>query len=237
MAFWTALGNFAKTAGEGLLKNIPAIGSMLQSHLDAKQSRENIRDQQAHQMEMAEYQYSKDLEQWERSNLYNHPSQQMARLKEAGLNPAMIYGSGGAKTVATQSPKYQAPRPDYSGRLPQTNLPQAISLYQDFQMKSAQIDTARAERDIKELYRNWMLTKRNFKTEGGTVTMRPNWGALYDTQLQIQKNTMDRIAKESGVRGLDMSLKQFEVDWWKMLKGTGQLGKVGLPFLRMLLGR
>lgn len=39
---------------------------------------------------------------WERQTRYNHPSQQMKRLQEAGLNPALIYGSG-AKTATGQA--------------------------------------------------------------------------------------------------------------------------------------
>lgn len=40
-----------------------------------------------------------NLEQWIRQNQYNHPIQQMARLKMAGLNPNLIYGSSpGAAT-------------------------------------------------------------------------------------------------------------------------------------------
>ena len=35
-----------------------------------------------------------NIEFWNMQNLYNHPMNQMARLKEAGLNPNLIYGSG-----------------------------------------------------------------------------------------------------------------------------------------------
>lgn len=42
--------------------------------------------------------YWKQLEQsrndWHRVNEYNHPSQQMQRLREAGLNPNLLYGQG-----------------------------------------------------------------------------------------------------------------------------------------------
>jgi hypothetical protein len=35
-----------------------------------------------------------NLNQWHRENRYNTPAQQMARFKEAGLNPHLIYGQG-----------------------------------------------------------------------------------------------------------------------------------------------
>ena len=46
---------------------------------------------------------------WERANLYNEPSSQMDRLRKAGLNPNLVYGSGKVTgNVASQLPKYQA---------------------------------------------------------------------------------------------------------------------------------
>lgn len=40
------------------------------------------------------------LEDWDRANKYNSPAQQMQRLREAGLNPHLIYGSGNATSNA-----------------------------------------------------------------------------------------------------------------------------------------
>jgi hypothetical protein len=50
-------------------------------------------------------QFSMDMEAWKMQNAYNTPAQQMARLKEAGLNPALMYGQGtmGNATGAPQS--------------------------------------------------------------------------------------------------------------------------------------
>jgi len=135
-----------KAAGKAVAGNLPIFGNMISQAIGARQDRRNIEDQQAHQMEMADYQYSKDLEMWERANKYNEPSQQMARLREAGLNPAMIYGSGGAKTTAaTQLPKYQAPRPDYSARRNPLEALGALSMYQDVRLKDQQISIATEE--------------------------------------------------------------------------------------------
>ena len=40
-----------------------------------------------------------NLENWHRQNKYNHPLEQMQRLKEAGLNPNMIYGNSPGSAV------------------------------------------------------------------------------------------------------------------------------------------
>lgn len=41
----------------------------------------------------------KNLEFWGMQNEYNHPSSQMARLREANLNPNLIYGTSGNQSV------------------------------------------------------------------------------------------------------------------------------------------
>tara|TARA_Y100000588_G_C14089276_1_gene853679 strand:+ start:350 stop:1126 length:777 start_codon:yes stop_codon:yes gene_type:complete len=40
-----------------------------------------------------------NLEMWHKQNRYNHPIEQMARLKDAGLNPNLIYGSSPGSAV------------------------------------------------------------------------------------------------------------------------------------------
>jgi len=99
------------------------------------------------QKDMAEYSYGKDLEQWERANAYNAPTSQMARLKEAGLNPAMIYGSGGAKTQAAISPKYQAPRPEYRYAAP-IDPTSILEAYQSFRKNNAEVNLLRSQANI-----------------------------------------------------------------------------------------
>jgi hypothetical protein len=58
---------------------------------------------------------------WRRAAAYNHPKQQMARLKEAGLNPNLIYGKGGnlmpsptSQQAKAMSPNTRAPQFDFS---------------------------------------------------------------------------------------------------------------------------
>jgi len=44
------------------------------------------------------------MQSWNMMNDYNHPVQQMQRLKEAGLNPLLVYGSGSVTGNTTGSP-------------------------------------------------------------------------------------------------------------------------------------
>lgn len=45
---------------------------------------------------------------WEAQNAYNHPTKQMQRLQEAGLNPNLIYGSGAQSATGNASPPPKA---------------------------------------------------------------------------------------------------------------------------------
>ena len=44
--------------------------------------------------------YQRSIDMWNMNNAYNDPSAQMERLKQAGLNPNLVYG-GGATTTAS----------------------------------------------------------------------------------------------------------------------------------------
>lgn len=61
-------------------------------------------------MELAKYQYEKNLEMWNRQNEYNTPLAQRKRLIEAGLNPGLMYGNGTVANTASDAPKYEAPQ-------------------------------------------------------------------------------------------------------------------------------
>jgi len=56
---------------------------------------------------MAEYQNQQNLQQWNRQNQYNSPSQQMQRLKEAGINPNMAYAKGTINNTVSSSPRME----------------------------------------------------------------------------------------------------------------------------------
>ena len=79
------------------------------------------------------------LEDWNRQNAYNHPSQQMQRLKEAGLNPNLVYG-GGATTLAqpVKTPEAQVPNIDLQ------KVPETMGAYQS--VKNQQLEYSRIQK-------------------------------------------------------------------------------------------
>ena len=115
------------------------------------------RDTNIANMDMAQWQYQANLEQWHRENEYNSPAAQMQRYMDAGLNPNLIYGQ---QNLSAGSPQAQAPTLQ-SPKLVNTRtqralqklnmftgaIQQLMSLfggYQTLQQKSAQTDMIKA---------------------------------------------------------------------------------------------
>lgn len=69
----------------------------------AAQERENEKNRQ-YNLQLAKQQNQWNIEQWNRENAYNDPSAQMSRLKEAGLNPDLMYENGASGLMSASSP-------------------------------------------------------------------------------------------------------------------------------------
>lgn len=79
----------------GLLDNIPILNMFSNAQDNMMQGFHNFGQQMVNNA------------QWKRQNRYNAPKAQMARLKEAGLNPNLVYGNGVATQPAAQMSNMQ----------------------------------------------------------------------------------------------------------------------------------
>lgn len=92
------------------------------------------REKRQHQrnLELADYQHSKDLDiwnkSWERETKYNDPKAQMDRLKNAGISPHMAYASGTPQNVAASGelPNYTQPEQQYDAPTAGEDMGQAL---------------------------------------------------------------------------------------------------------------
>jgi hypothetical protein len=84
----------------------------------------------------------------ERERAYNHPTAQMERLKEAGLNPNLIYGSGSATgNLNASAPEQNAPKVSFDPLERQRMLADTQKLKDEGRVASANADVA--EHDAK----------------------------------------------------------------------------------------
>ena len=80
MSFWKKAGDAIATGAGGIATGL--LGGIGQIFSNQEQKREGRKQRQFHE------------HMWERQNAYNTPAKQMERLKNAGLNPALMYGQG-----------------------------------------------------------------------------------------------------------------------------------------------
>jgi hypothetical protein len=98
-----------------------------------------IRNKQSKNREKDRRKY--DLEQWKRVQAYNHPLEQMKRLKDAGLNPNLIYGSSPGSAVGNAGAIPAGQAPDY-------RLTNPVTGYMDTRVKQAQTNNLKTQSNL-----------------------------------------------------------------------------------------
>lgn len=94
--------------GTTLVKGIPLIGSTIAGISEAQQEKKNRKWQE--EQNQKDYQFQREMYEWsrwdakadwEREAAYNSPEEQMNRLRQAGLNPNLVYGKGADNTMSS----------------------------------------------------------------------------------------------------------------------------------------
>lgn len=156
-----------------------------------------------------------DRKMWERQNEYNSPEQQMMRLKSAGLNPNLVYGSGSVSGNTTSSaPKSPVPtvQSELSGVDPLRWVQSALGEYMNLRKNAEEIDLIRA---------NKILAERKAQTE--TVN-----SLLKTTLVDMNKARTPLYAKQGSLMDL-----QFEIGGKKLglMDVEKRIGEARLPIL------
>lgn len=141
MGLTDVIGGSLISGGSGIL------GSIIGSISNASINRANIENA----WKMAQWNYDKNLEQWNRENAYNSPEQQMERLRAAGLNPNLVYGNGSAVQTAAHSPQMNAQAPTLQ---PYTNWnlggEAAVASYMNFKRMENELANGESQRQIND---------------------------------------------------------------------------------------
>ena len=100
---------------------------------------------QSRNRKFAVQQYEKqredNIEDFNMQNAYNHPAQQMERLRQAGLNPNLVYGKGADTTAAVIKGAQKADYKAENWAAPLGNVASnALTVYQNVQTQQAQRD-------------------------------------------------------------------------------------------------
>lgn len=136
------------------------------------------------------------LTDWNAQNQYNHPAQQMQRLREAGLNPHLVYGKGADNTAAmvrsssNQSYSPIAPRMD-------TNIV-GDTFNRYYQLKKQQADTDQVQALTKVAQQETLLkAAQTANTIQGTATNK--------FQLESSQKLLDGIISKQALENQTLS--------------------------------
>lgn len=101
-----------------LIPAITAAASLAGNLFNTSSTRKTNQQQTDVNAQLYDKQRADALQDWNRQNAYNSPSQQMQRFKEAGLNPNLVYGqmtnAPVIRSTEAKAPDYVAPRIDTS---------------------------------------------------------------------------------------------------------------------------
>lgn len=173
---------------------------------------------------------------WNTQNKYNHPKEAMKRFEEAGLNPNLIYGSGGSGAAGNAAPIQPAKASnltDYQdyrikqGQLRQIEL-QNEGLKQENRLKANQADKSDqvAAIGLSNSLGNYLGTDLPSNVIGQGVL---NYQREYIEELLMKANTratsqLNRVLEaEYGADRRDYTIKKIQADIANTLERTGQV--------------
>lgn len=143
------------------------------------------------------------LADWNMSNEYNSPQQQMARLKMAGLNPNLVYGNGAVAN--TDSQVRSADKGSWNPQAPELPIGQAagagIAAFQDVRLKDAQINSLNEGAKVKAEDAKLKVIKQVTEQVNqalsdaklvGTKIANYKAGALVESQLEAAQLAIDQ---------------------------------------------
>lgn len=164
-------------------------------------------------LEMYEKQRQDNEEDFHRQNAYNHPAQQMERLRQAGLNPNLVYGKGADTTAAVIK---GAQKPDFKAEnwaAPLANVAtNALTVYQNVQTQQAQRDniiasTKAINQDVVlKQAQTAQIAAATAKTEQETRLASD----LYQNTVQSANVALEQAKANLGTTGIQQELMEVQ---------------------------
>ncbi len=136
---------------------------------------------------------------WNLQNEYNNPSSQMERLRKAGLNPNLIYGTSPSSAVGNA----EGIAPSKPAEYKMQNPMQDIGLHADFKQKEAQTDNLKSQNTVNQ-QEALLKSAQTQKTasEGQSAQVK----AQIDTEL---RNTSADLVREQLRQSKQSTLQSF----------------------------
>lgn len=141
------MDSLAGSAGSIAGGFLGAAGNVISTSLTNSTNRQMNESNNKLQQQLAAQANQWNIDQWNRENLYNLPSAQMQRLRDAGLNPSLAMTSGDLMNEAAASPQANMANTNASRNIAPTLDPLMMAQIRnlDAQTDSVQHDTERKD--------------------------------------------------------------------------------------------
>lgn len=183
---------------------IAAIGNAITGGASA-------RKQYQYQSKLMDKQNNFALSMYNMDNRYNTPVMQRARLEEAGLNPNLMYGSGGIQNTSSGAPgsaSGQAPQVDYG------KPSDAISNVMQYALVNAQTDKMNEETRLAAERAESEAISRELMLANARLAMSRSLGQDIDNRFAEDRHWLENEALEynNSLKKLDFQSYQYRLD-------------------------
>lgn len=152
---------------------------------------------------LMEFQNEKNLENWNRQNQYNLPSQQMQRFIQAGLNPNLIYGQNNEASQPSSVALGKTPDiADINSRAA-AGVTSALSAGYDMRMRQQQFELQKADVESNIRLRDSLSNLRDTEQELKDANLR--WFKVLHSSDGTENGGIMSMMSEAGQRYLSES--------------------------------
>lgn len=224
--------NVGKAALGGLTSLFGTVSNNKNIDKQIAAQKEENRLNREYNLMLAKQQNEWNLEQWNRENAYNDPSAQMQRLRTAGLNPDLVYGSGSAANLSAASPEMTsgaASQPvDMSAYRNRQTIADTIAKAQQFSAVEVATEKAKSEatgQKLKNIEQESQNVIRSFDAKYHSDMLSAEYQNLVDThhrnneQLELLRSQVANIDEETLSKSIDNDFKEFyKSDYYRYLQ-------------------
>lgn len=193
--------------GQALLSGIStAMNWLQQGH--------SISAQKDAQKELMNHQFELNKQQWNAENEYNSPGAQMQRLKNAGLNPNLVYGSGAVTgNTTTQGPRAQFTHVDRN-QARFENLAQIAERVQSLKSMRA---NASAQEALANLYGQKAATEQLTRNAMKLDIVKKEFdnyilGQTYQNSIEGSKLALENLRHDIMVKGKQLGIQDKQIE-------------------------
>lgn len=225
MGFFSKVGSFLGNLGKS------AVSSLTGAAIDTGAKAISANQQFKQQMQLQQQQQEYNTEMWNKQNEYNSPTNQIARLNEAGINPQIALSGGGLQNVGATSTtpggaSFSASSPTSSGAAMNSSFIQQQQMNEQLENLKAQRENINAK-TAEQLLDNYVKAQtqaervdigkqaaRNAKNMADLTYEKMIWqqgqNDLFDATYQ-QKISQEEI--KTNTMMLERAIKQKDLDY------------------------